>query len=137
MPGFQRTLLTTIAAGVTVAAFVLRPASAQAQSGYVRFDVASVADTTFTFATSGARWVSPGQVGLTVDPAHGDALIARFRIARVVAGTATAVVTSQTARLTTSHVVLLAQPKRPFYAQPWFWGGAVVGGVIGFLVHGH
>jgi hypothetical protein len=132
VPSFQRTLLTAI----TVAAFVLRPVSAHAQSGYVRFDVATVADTTFTFATIGARWVSAGQVGLTVDPAHRDALIARFRIVRVDSGKATAVITSQTGRLTTSHVVLLTRPKRPFYAQPWFWGGAVAGGVIGYLVHG-
>jgi hypothetical protein len=103
----------------------------------VRFDVASVADTTLTFATVGARWVSPGQAGLAVDPAHGDALIARIRIARVDSGTATAVVTSQTARLRTAHVVLLSPPKRAFYAQPWFWGAAVAGGVIGYFVHGH
>ena len=51
-------------------------------------------------------------------------------------GTATAVVISQTARLTTAHVVLLSQPKRAFYAQPWFWGAAVAGGVIGYFVHG-
>ena len=132
MPGLQRALLTAIA----LAAIALWPPAARAQRAYVRFDVVSVTDTTFTFATVGARWVSPGQVGLAVDPVHGDALIARIRIARVDSGTATAVVTSQTARLTTAHVVLLSQPKRAFYAQPWFWGAAVAGGVIGYFVHG-
>ena len=133
MPGLQRALLTATA----VAAFALRPSPAGAQSAYVRFDVASVADTTFTFATVGARWVSPGQVGLAVDPAHRDALIARIRVSSVDSGVATGVVMSQTARVTTSHVVLLSQPKRRFYAQPWFWGAALAGGVLGYLVHGH
>ena len=133
MPGFQRTLLTAAA----VAAVALWPSAALAQMGYVRFDVASVADTTFTFATIGARWISAGQVGLAVDPGHRDALIARFRVARVDSGVATAVITSQTGRLTTSHVALLSQPKHPFFAQPLFWIGAVAGGVIGFVVHGH
>jgi hypothetical protein len=103
----------------------------------VRFDVASVADTTFTFAILGARWVSPGKVGLAVDPAHRDALIARIRVASVDSGVATAVVLSQTARVSTSHVVLLSQPKRAFFTQPWFWGAALAGGVVGYLVHGH
>jgi hypothetical protein len=133
VPGFQRALLTAFA----VAALALWPSAARAQRAYVRFDVATVADTTFTFATVGARWVSPGQVGLAVDPAHGDALIARIRVAKVDSGTATAVVMSQTARLTTAHVVLLSQPKRAFYTQPWFWGAAVAGGIIGYVVHGH
>lgn len=133
MPGLQRALLTATA----VAAFALSASAARAQSAYVRFDVASVTDTTFTFATVGARWVSRGQVGLAVDPAHRDALIARIRVASVDSGVATGVVVSQTGRLTTSHVVLLSQPKRAFYAQPWFWGAALAGGVLGYLVHGH
>lgn len=133
MPGLQRALLTATA----VAAFSLWASAARAQSAYVRFDVVSVTDTTFTFATLGARWVSPGRVGLAVDPAHRDALIARIRVASVDSGVATGVVVSQTARLTTSHVVLLSQPKRAFYAQPWFWGAALAGGVLGYLVHGH
>jgi hypothetical protein len=120
-------------------AAMLAPAAtpAFAQAGYVRFDVASVADSGFTFTTSGAGWVVRGQVGLAVDPAHGDALIARFRVTDVRDGRATAVVTGQTARLTTSHVALLAQPKPPFYRQPLFWVGAVAGGIIGFVAHGH
>jgi hypothetical protein len=134
VPGLQRALLTATA----VAAFAVWPVSpARAQSAYVRFDVASSADTTFTFATVGARWVSRGQVGIAVDPAHRDALIARIRVASVDSGVATGVVMSQTGRLTTSHVVLLAKPKRAFYAQPWFWGAAVAGGVLGYFVHGH
>lgn len=133
MPGIQRALL--IAAAATICA--LPPAPARAQVGYTRFDVASVADTTFTFKTTGASWVTRGQVGLAVDPTHGDELIARFRVSHVDSNTATATVTGQTARITTSHVALLAQPKPPFYRQRWFWIGAVAGGVLGFVVHGH
>jgi hypothetical protein len=131
--GLQRTLLTAVVAAVCVAV----PAGARAQAGYARFDVASVSDSTFTFTTVGASWVARGQVGLAVDPSHADELIARFRVASVARDTATAIVTGQTARLTTSHVALLAQPKPPFYRQRWFWIGALAGGVIGFVAHSH
>lgn len=125
-----------MAAALAAAAMVALASPAFAQTGYVRFDVATVTDTTFTFMTAGSSWVSAGQVGLAVDPGHGDELIARFRVARVVGKLATAVVTGQTARLTTAHVALLPQPKPPFYRQQWFWIGAVAGGIIGFVVHG-
>jgi hypothetical protein len=134
VPGFQRALLS--AAGATL--LVLGgSASARGQTGYARFDLLSVKDSSFTFTTPRQTWVAAGQQGLAVDPAHGDELIAKFRITNVKDGTATAVVTAQTGRLTTDHVALVAQPKGPFYKSPWFWVGLVAGGVVGYAVHGH
>ncbi len=118
-------------AGLVVAG--ARPA--RAQTGYTRFDVTAVGDTTFTFLSGGARWVSPGQRGIAVDPAHNDELIAKFRVLRVRGGMATALITGQTGRLTTAHVALLRQPQPPFYLRPWFWLGALGGGVIGYVIH--
>ena len=110
---------------------------AAAQTAYARFDLTSIADTTFTFAIPRATWVVPGLRGLAVDPTRGDELIAKFRVTAVDHGTATAAITGQTGRLTTAHVALLVQPQTPFYARPWFWLGVVAGGLIGYAVHGH
>jgi len=107
----------------------------QAQVGYARFDVTNVGDTTFTIATGTSKWVKRGEKGLAVDPAHGDVLIATFRIMKVHHGAATALITGQTARLTTAHVALLRAPTAPFYAKPWFWLAAAGGFVIGFVAH--
>jgi len=101
----------------------------------MRFDITSVDDTTFAFATTGVRWVARSQEGLVVDPARGDELIATFRVTRARNGTATAVVTGQTARVTSSYVALLTQPHHPFFTRPWFWIAVVVGGAIGYVAH--
>jgi hypothetical protein len=123
------------ASGVVLA--VAGSAPAECQTGYARFDLTTVKDTSFTFTTPHKTWVAAGQHGLAVDPAHGDELIAKFRITNVQDGTATAVITGQTARLTTDYVALVAEPKLPFYRTPWFWLGAVAGGLIGYAVHTH
>jgi hypothetical protein len=106
-----------------------------AQGAYTRFDITAVGDTTFTFATTGFRWVKASQTGLVVDPAHGDELIAKFRVIRSRKGTATALVTGQTARLTTSYVALLTQSRPIFLTRAWFWLGVAIGGAIGYVVH--
>jgi hypothetical protein len=134
VPRLQRALLSA-ASGVVLA--LAGPASAKCQTGYARFDLTTVQDTTFTFSTPRKSWVAAGQHGLAVDPAHGDELIAKFRVTGVQDGTATAVITGQTARLTTGYVALLAQPKPPFYRNEWFWVGIVAGGLIGYAVHTH
>jgi hypothetical protein len=107
----------------------------EAQVAYTRFDITWVGDTTFSFATTGFRWVKASQTGLVVDPAHGDELIAKFRVIRSRKGTATALVTGQTARLTTSYVALLNQSRPIFLTRAWFWLGVALGGAIGYLVH--
>ena len=132
MRRFVRVLLTAAAAVLGV-----MPAVAHAQTGRARFDIVSVGDSTFTFSIRGNPWVSRGQSGLAVDPAHGDELIAQFRVIEVTRDVATALVTGQTARLTTTHVAILKEPRPAFYREPLFWVGALAGGVVGFVLHSH
>jgi hypothetical protein len=120
---------------VAASALVFSAPRAGAQIAYTRFDITSVDDTTFTFAAAGVEWLKRSQEGLVVDPTHGDELIAKFRVLRVHNGTATAVVTGQTARLAGSYVALLSEPHHPFYTRPWFWIAVAVGGAIGYVVH--
>ena len=103
---------------VATTALIIGSSPAAAQAAYVRFDVTAISDTTFTFAATDAHWVKRGQKGLVVDPSHGDELIAKFRVTRIHHGAAMAVVTGQTARLTTSDVALL-RASRPalFHAR--------------------
>ena len=71
VPGLQRALLSAACAVVLVSAGSTPVA---AQTAYARFDLTSIADTTFTFAIPRATWVVPGLHGLAVDPSHGDGL---------------------------------------------------------------
>lgn len=120
-----------------MAAALAGPARLEAQPAYVRFDIVSVGDSTFTFATPGAPWVKRPRTGLVVDPFHDDELIAKFRVTRAQNGTATGVVTAQTARVSTTDVALLTQPRPLFLTRPWFWITLVVGGAIGYFAHAH
>jgi hypothetical protein len=113
------------------------PRLAQAQSARVRFDIDSVADSTFTFFVGHAHWVSPGRVGSVVDPAQGDVLVAEFRVIQVTERVATAVITGQTTRLKVTDDVVVAPPTHPFYIEPLFWIGAAAGIVVGLLIHIH
>jgi hypothetical protein len=117
-----------IALGVAAAA-----PRASAQAATTRFDVDSVGDSTLTFAVGAARWVSPGRTGLAVEPQRHDELIARIRIIRVDRGTATALITGQTARVVPGQVALLRQPPPPFYKVGVFWIGAAVGAAIALI----
>jgi hypothetical protein len=119
---------------VAVAVMASTP-TLRAQAAYARFDITAVNDSTFAFATTGARWVKRGQKGLVVDPMHGDELIAKFRVTRNGRGTAIALVTGQTARLTTSHIALLTQPRPIFLTRAWFWLGVALGGAVGWVAH--
>lgn len=134
MSGLPRALLSA-AWGVALVSVLAAPG--RAQTSYARFDVTSIQDTTFTFTVPHGSWVKKGLHGLAVDPTHGDELIAQFRVAGIEQGTATALITAQTGRLTSAHVALLAQPNTPFYLRAWFWVGLVGGGVIGYTLHGH
>jgi hypothetical protein len=106
----------------------------EAQETAVRFEIAGVADSTFSFAVGRHEWVAGGHRGIVVDPRRRDALVARFRVLRVREGLATAVVTGQTTALTTQHAALLTQPAPPFWRQPTFWIGLMIGGVVGWAV---
>lgn len=105
---------------------------ARAQWRGVRFEIAQVvSDTTIAFARGGERWIRPGISGVAVDPRQRDALVARLRILSVQGGVVTAVVTGQTTRLATEHVVILDEPKRFWLRTPLFWGGLLLGMLLG------
>ncbi len=124
--------------GIALTACALAsPSRLRAQTAYVRFDIISIDDSTFTFATTGSSWVKSSRTGIVVDPLHGDELIAKFRVSKAHKGTATGIVTGQTARLSGTDVALLTQPHPLFLTRPWFWIGVAAGAVIGFVAHGH
>lgn len=106
----------------------------QGQLRGVRFEVTSVGDTTITFRSGEVRWVRRGDLGIAVDPRRHDALVARLRVTRVEKGTATAMVTGQTTALSTEHIVVMEEPKRPWYKARTFWGGLVAGATLGAVV---
>lgn len=90
-----------------------------------RFDVRPLSDTTLRFAPAEVRWVRAGLEGIAVDPAQGDALVARFRVLQVDGDSATALVTGQTTRLANGHVALLLPPaQRPWRERAFWWGAA-------------
>jgi hypothetical protein len=107
---------------------------AGAQFRGVRFEITQVADTTFRFPRGTATWVKPGETGIAVDPRRHDALVARFRVVKVDSGLVTAVITGQTTRVATEHIVILAEPQKPWYRTMTFWGGTLLGLVAGVLV---
>jgi hypothetical protein len=106
---------------------------ARAQFRGVRFEITQVGDTTFGFSRGDANWVRQGMTGIAVDPTRRDVLVARFRVIKVDTGFVTALVTGQTTRVSTEHVVVMSEPPRPWYKVPLFWGGTALGLVIGVL----
>lgn len=118
-----------------VAALLLIGAErAGAQDRSVRFEITQVGDSTFRFPRGSATWVKPGEIGKAVDPRRRDALVARFRVVSVDSGLATAVITGQTTRIATEHIVLMTEPQKPWYRTTMFWGGTVLGFVAGALM---
>lgn len=116
---------------VASVAIPVRPVRAQFRG--VRFEITQVGDTTFGFRRGDATWVKEGLTGIAVDPRRRDVLVARFRVIAVDTGFVTALITGQTTRVATEHVVVLSEPPRPWYKVATFWGGTVVGLVIGVL----
>ena len=111
-----------------------RSGRAQAPERTVRLTIVEVGDSTFAFDASNIRWIKPGERGMAVDPKRRDALVARFDVVRVEGGRATALITGATTELSTDHVVVLEVPVRPWYRSSLFWGGAMVGTLLGALV---
>jgi len=107
-----------------------------AQFRGVRFEITQVGDTTFRFPRGNAAWVKPGETGNVLDPRRRDILVARFRVARIDSGLVTAVVTGQTTRVATEHIAVMSEPQKPWYRSMLFWGGTLVGVVIGALITG-
>jgi hypothetical protein len=113
-------------------AVVGAPRGAGAQLRGVRFPVATVGDTTLTFSPGKERWLRRGMTGIAVDPKKRDDLVARFRVVRVELTTGvTAVVTGQTTKLTTEHVVVIEEPAPRWYRRKAFWGGLLLGAALG------
>jgi hypothetical protein len=110
--------------------------TAGAQFSGVRFEITQVGDTTFRFPRGRAGWVKPGVTGIAVDPRRRDALVAEFKVIRIDSGLVTAVVTGQTTRVATEHMVVMNEPPKPWYKGITFWGGTVFGIVIGALLAG-
>lgn len=106
----------------------------EAQFRGIRFEITQVGDTTFRFPRGNAGWVKPGEEGIAVDPRRRDVLVARFRVARVDSGMVTAVVTGQTTRVATEHIAVMTEPQKAWYRTMTFWGGTVLGVVIGALI---
>ena len=129
-----RRLLFLLAAAA--AAIAARPDAAAAQQGAYRFEITAVGDSTVSFRIGDVSWVKPGMTGIAVDPMHHDALIARISVLRVSGSLATAVVTGQTARLTTDFMALLEQPAKKWYQHPATWIAAGAGIILGVVI-GH
>lgn len=96
-----------------------------------RFEIDAVDDSTATFRVFESRWMRAGLFAYAVDPSHRDALVARLTIIRRDSTTASALVTSQVARVTTDHFLLVPPPRTPWWRSKQFWFGAVAGGAIG------
>ncbi len=96
-----------------------------------RFEIDAVDDSTATFRVFESRWLRAGLSAYAVDPARRDALVARLTILHRDRTTATALVTSQVARVTTDHFLLVPPPPTPWWRSKRFWIGTVVGGAIG------
>ena len=96
-----------------------------------RFEIDAVDDSTATFRVFESRWMRAGLFAYAVDPMHRDALVARLTIVRRDSTTASALVTSQVARVTTDHFLLVPPPRTPWWRANRFWFGALVGAAIG------
>ena len=112
----------------------LMPVSrARAQDRDVRFAITTVGDSTLTFQAGKMTWVVRSKSAIVVDPRRSDALIARLKVLSVSSnGEATALVTGQTGRITTDHVVLGAEPPSRWYRSAMLWMGAALGLAVGF-----
>lgn len=119
---------------VVASVLLLMPLSpACAQDRDVRFPITNVGDTTVTFQAGKMTWVVRSKRAIVVDPRRRDALVARLKVLSVGSnGEATALVTGQTGRITTDHVVLGTEPPSRWYSNAMLWMGTALGLVVGF-----
>jgi hypothetical protein len=109
------------------------PSEVRAQDRDVRFPITNVGDTTVTFQAGKMTWIVRSPRAIVVDPRRRDALVARLKVLSLSAnGEATALVTGQTGRITTEHVVLGTEPRSRWYRSAMLWMGAALGLVAGF-----
>ncbi len=97
-----------------------------------RFQLRPLTDSTAAFTPAEAGWVRLGLSGIAVDPAQGDALVARLRVIELSGEEAVVLVTGQTTRLAQGQVLLLVAPTPRWWQASLFWRGAVAGaGLVG------
>jgi hypothetical protein len=95
-----------------------------------RFEIDSVTDSTAMFRVQEARWIRPGQSTYVVDPQQRDALVARLRIISRDSLSATALVTSQVARVKAEHFLLVVRPPTPWWRTRHVWFGTLGGATV-------
>ena len=130
LPATLRSIVVLVAVAA-VALAAPRRAAAQDLQRATRFQISGVGDSTFVFALGSAKWVRVGGHGIVVDPRRRDALVAKFEVLRIDGGSATALITGETMRVTIDHFAVLEEPRMPWFAQRTFWVGAALGVVIG------
>ena len=109
------------------------PSRAAAQDRDVRFAITTVGDTTVTFQAGKMTWVVRSPRAIVVDPRRRDALVAQLKVLSIGAnGEATAIITAQTGRITTDHVVIGTEPRNRWYRNPLMWMGTAFGLLAGF-----
>ena len=118
--------LTLSASAVPVAGSAPDPSDSQR-----RFAIVEVTDSTVTFLTPRARWLRVGAYGIAVDPRQRDALVGRLRVLRRSGDSSVALVTGQTARMSTDYVAIFRRPSTPTLRQRTFWGGLATGLIVG------
>jgi hypothetical protein len=97
-----------------------------------RFPLRPLTDSTAAFTPAEVGWVRIGATGIAVDPAQGDALVARLRVVELSGEEAVVLVTGQTTRLAQGQVLLLVAPTPRWWQAPLFWRGAAAGaGLVG------
>jgi hypothetical protein len=92
-----------------------------------RFQLRPLTDSTAAFTPAEAGWVRLGHTGIAVDPAQGDALVARLRVIELTGEEAVVLVTGQTTRLAQGQVLLLVAPTPRWWQASLFWRGAAAG----------
>lgn len=125
----RRLLLGAVVAAAAPACLV--PARLSAQQRTVRFEITAVSDTSLNFRVGNEKWVAAGLPGSAVDPRRRDQLVARFRVAFVRDGVATALVTGQTTAVSIDHVATMLAPGKRWYKATPFWAGLLLGGAVG------
>jgi hypothetical protein len=111
------------------------PSRARAQDRDVRFAITTVGDTTVMFQAGKMTWVVRSKRAIVVDPRRRDALVARLKVLSVTSnGEAIALVTGQTGRITTDHVVLGTEPPSHWYRNAFLWVGTALGLAVGFTL---
>lgn len=114
-------------------AMLMPVGSVRGQERTVRFPITAVGDTTVSFQAGKMTWVVRAPRAIVVDPRRRDALVASLKVLSVSStGEATAVVTGQTGRITTDHVVIGTEPPRHWYRSGLLWMGTALGLLAGF-----